>query len=156
QGLELLQQRRGIVEEFWDVPPDSGFQLLRLDRPSGAALVAVAGPTVFAVALVVAVLGPIVGGALRNPEHRQAAAPAGQQAAEQVIVTAVIAKGADRIPCQLGQRLLVGWFVDAGRDRDRNPLFPRTRVAAGRFAGTGTTRARPPRHLERVPVSVGG
>jgi hypothetical protein len=78
EGLELCQQRRGVIEQLLDVVPNSGFQLIRLDRATWATAVTVTDHTILAVALVVAVFGMAFGRVVGHAEHGEAAGPARQ------------------------------------------------------------------------------
>ncbi len=47
-----------------------------------------------------------------DAEHGQAARPAGEQAAEQVVVSGIVAEGEDRVAGQLFDRMLMSNLVD--------------------------------------------
>src|SRR3954462_13872907 len=87
--LELRRQRGRVVEQPLDVVPDGRVELLGPGPWRGAGRRAVPGQGVLAVAHVVAVLAPPAGPARGDAAHGQAARPAGEQAAEQVLVASV-------------------------------------------------------------------
>src|SRR5262249_39950625 len=88
--------------------------------------------------------------------HGQAAGPASQEAAEQVVVAGVVPEGQGRVPGQLRRRLLMGWFIDDSRDGDSDPLLARARAAAGPLPGARAVRPGPARGVEGVAVVVAG
>src|SRR5262249_29222946 len=143
ESLELRKQGGGVVEQPLDVLPHGGFQFVRRDAAPRAAAVAV--HSVLAVALVVAMLGPAPAGAVGDAKHGQAAGPAGQQAAEQVVVALVVPEGQGRVPGQLRRRLLMGLFIDDSRDGDGDPLLARARAGGGPLPGARGGRAGPAR-----------
>ena len=108
-------------------------------------MVAIADDAVLAVAPVVAVFGLVVRCMKRDAEHGEAARPAGEQAAQQVVVAGVVAERQCRVPPQLLQRLLMGLFVDEGGDGDADPLLTRAwsaaRVLVGAAGVTGAAAA---------------
>src|SRR5262249_34031249 len=88
--------------------------------------------------------------------HGQAAGPASQEAAEQVVVAGVVPEGQGRVPGQLRRRLLVCLFIDDSRDGDSDPLLARARAAAGPLPGARAVRPGPARGVEGVAVAVAG
>src|SRR5512135_2546701 len=95
--------------------------------------------------------GPAAGDAV----HGEAAGPAGQQAAEQVVVAGVVAEGQGRVPGTLFTRTLISSSVDDGRDRDSDPPLARARLAARRQARPGAGGSGPARGHVPIPVGVG-
>jgi len=118
-----------------DVAPDGGLQLLCLDRAPRAAALAIADDAVLAVAPVVAVFGLVVRCMKRDTERGEATRPAGEQAAQQVVVAGVVAERQCRVPPQLLQRLLMGLFVHDGGDGNADPLLTRAWAAARVLVG---------------------
>jgi hypothetical protein len=156
EGLELLQQCGGGVEQTLDVAPHSCLQFVRLDPTLRTTVLPIATDAVLAVALVVSVLRPARRCMEGDTKHRQATGLATEQAAEQVVVPRVVPEGQDRVPRQLRQGLVMGWFVDNGGDRDRDPLLTRTGAAASRLPGSRALRTRTLGHVEGVAVVVAG
>jgi len=112
QFLEPCRQGRGILEQRLDVPPDGRVELLELGRCLSAAAGPVSRHGVLPMTLVISVRllsRPAVG---RDPVHRQAARPAGQQASQQVVVVGIVAKRQDGVPGQLFIRALMCRLVD--------------------------------------------
>src|SRR5205807_3121369 len=97
-----------------------------------AAALAVACKSVLSMTHVVTMHTPPADPAGGDAEHGQAASPAGEQAAEQVVVAGVIAEGEARVAGQLIDRMLMSRLIDDGRHRDRDPLLAGARLAAGR------------------------
>src|SRR4051812_5794105 len=150
--LALRGQRGRVVEQPLDVVPDGRVELLGPGPWLGAGMGAVPGEGVLAVAHVVAVLAPPAGPAGGDAAHGQAARPAGEQAAEQVLVAGVVAEGEARVPGQLFARILISNRVDDGRHRDGDPLLARAILAARRLARPGAGGPGPPRGDEHMPV----
>src|SRR5690606_19180459 len=120
--LELRGQRGRVVEQPLDVVPDGRVELLGPGPGLRARARPVPGQGVLAVADVVAVLTPPAGPTAGDAVHGEAAGPAGQQAAEQVVVAGVVAEGQGRVPGELLARMLMSDGVDDGRHRDGDPL----------------------------------
>jgi len=97
EGLELSQERDGVVEQPLDVLPNGRVEFLDLGLPLGTGAVPVTAHAVPAVAAVVAPPRGAIGRMGSHAEHGQAARPAGQQAAEQVVMAGVVAEGQDRV-----------------------------------------------------------
>jgi hypothetical protein len=93
ERLELLQQRGGVVEQPLDVLPDRRVEFLGLRLPLRARVVPVPAGAVPAVAAVVAPPGLAIRSVAGHAEHGQATGPAGEQAAEQVVMPGVVPEG---------------------------------------------------------------
>ena len=78
---------------------------------------------ILAVALVVATLGSGVGGLVGHPEHRQIAALAAEEAAQEVGVLLVVAERELGVALQLGLSEPAGLFVYDRWDGDGDPLL---------------------------------
>ena len=165
--IALRRRRRGLLElghePLWlrqqcsDVGPDGGFQFGGVHRPSGADAVTGAEDRILAAALVIASLRLAGGRRVGDAVHRQPAAAAAQQAAQEVRVLLIAPEGPRRVAGELGLRLLGGRLVDDRRDRDSDPVglgieAPTTRLAAARSGWA----ARPSGGHVVVSVGVGG
>ncbi len=110
---------------------------------------------VLAVALVVTTLGLDVCGLVGHPEHRQPAALAAKEAAQQVGVLLVVAEGELGVALELVLGEPAGLFVYDRWDRDGDPLLFGSELSRGVLTAPGSTS---PGLLWRhvaVTVSVG-
>jgi hypothetical protein len=91
-----------------------------------------------------------------DAHHGPPAAPAREQAAEQVEVPRVVPGGDGRVVGELRRGQLVGLLVDEGWHRDRDPLLARTLPPAGQGVGPAAPAVRVRRSRQDVAVRVAG
>jgi hypothetical protein len=136
--IELREQPLRLGEQGGDMVPHGSLDVLRLDAAARAGRGAGAQDAVLAPAFVVLPLR--LAGRRRTGDaiHGQATGLAGEQAAQQVVVPAVIAERERGVVRQLRLCPVPGLGIDQCRDGDGDPLLARLQAAAGRLAGAGT------------------
>jgi hypothetical protein len=154
--VEPGEQLVGIGEQAGNVVPHRGLDRLGLDAAARAGR----GPSrldaVLAAAAVVAPLRLAGDGAVAAAEHGQAAAPAGEQAAQQVAVLLVVAEGESGVARKLRLGAVPGLLIDQRRHGNGDPLLARLELAARRLVGARAAgAARLLGRDEAVAVGVG-
>lgn len=133
--VELDQQPVGVGEQAGHMIPYDTFDLLGLDVAARAGRRAGGQNAVLAVALVVAPLSLAHRRGVGAAEHGQAAARAGQQAAQEMAVLDVVPKRERGIAGELRLRPAPGPGVNERRHGNGNPLLARLEPAARGLAG---------------------
>jgi hypothetical protein len=139
EAVELREQLLRVGQQGGDVVPHGGLEVLGLDAAARADRGAGTQDAVLATALIVLPLWLVGARGTGDAVHGQAAGLAGEQAAQQVVVPAVVAERERGVARQLRLRPVPGLGVDQRRDRDGDPLLARLQAAAGRLAGARAT-----------------
>ena len=155
--LELRQQVLRIGKQAGDVIPDGGLDLLGLDVAAWAGGRTSRHDAVLAVALVVPPLPQARGCPVGAAEHGEATGLAGEQAAQEIVVLAVVPERERGVARELCLRPVPGVRVDQRRHGNGDPLLARLELAARGFvvARAAVAPRLPGGHVV-VAIGVGG
>ena len=154
--VELGQQSVGVGEQAGDMIPHGTFDLLGLDVAARAGRRAGGQDAILAVALVIAPLSLAHRRGVGAAEHGQAAARAGQQAAQEIAVLGIVPERERGIAGELHLRPAPGPGVNDRRHGNGDPLLARLEPAARGLAGTWpATMAGSLGRDEAVSIGVG-